>query len=304
MVLLAKDHGERVGLLKQYDLRYCFAHSPDGEELVLSDISFEREMLLNLVRDCLIVGAISLLLFFAISLLLSKWAIRPVEKAWIQQRQFVADASHELKTPLTVILTNAELLQRPQYGEEQKGTFTRNILTVSHQMKGLVEKLLELARVDAGAVKLSKVPLDLTGIISEAMLSFEVMFFEKGLSVTSDLAENVQVLGSEDHLRQMVEILLDNALKYSLPGETTVSLTGHGHHAVLRVSNPGQALSEEELRNIFKRFYRADSARSMNGSYGLGLPIAQGIVQEHGGKIKAQSAKEMTTFTVTIPLIK
>lgn len=303
LVELSMD-GEEFGKIKQYDLRYLCMPGPDGLRVVFGDTSVERSMLTNLVRDCLIIGAVSLVIFFFISMLLAKWAVKPVERSWTQQRQFVADASHELKTPLTVILTNAELLQSPEYDGEQKEGFTKSILTMSHQMRGLVESLLKLARVDAGQVSINKNRVDLRTVVDETVLSFEVMFFEKELTLKSELQEDMIVLGSESHLRQVVEILLDNALKYSLPGQTEVCLNKQGHQAVLTVSNPGDPIAQEDLENIFKRFYRVDTARSMNQSYGLGLSIAEGIVKDHNGKISAESKNGMNTFLVSIPLIK
>lgn len=295
---------EPVGKLEVHQLRYLRAPAPVGSKVVFSDTSFERSMMTNLVRDCLLIGAIALALFYAIIVLLAKWAIKPMERAWIQQKKFVADASHELKTPLTVILTNAELLQCEEYDPEQKRIFTQNVLTMGHQMKKLVERLLELAKVDTGVERREKKEVDLSAVTAEVVLSFEVSFFENGLLLNSEIEEGLTVLGVEDQLRQISEILLDNAIKYSKPGQTQIRLHRQGHHAVLMVSNPGESMSEEQLRDIFKRFYRADQARSRTGSFGLGLSIAHRIVQDHGGKIKAESENGMNTFTVSIPLIK
>ena len=147
------------------------------------------------MRTCGIIGGVSLLAFLFISVFLARWAVRPVEKAWDQQRQFVADASHELKTPLTVILTNAELLQTPGYGGADRAA--ESILTVARQMRGLVESLLELARVDNGAVKTALARLDLSRLVSDALLPFEPLYFERGLELESKIAEDIPVNGSE-----------------------------------------------------------------------------------------------------------
>lgn len=293
---------EQTGILSSYDLRYVRLRTPDGMKLVFDDISHETQMLNNLIQNCLLIGAGSLLIFFLISVLLARWAVKPMEQTWTQQRQFVADASHELKTPLTVILTNAELLQAQEYSPEQKESFARNILTMSQQMRGLTENLLELARVDAGCVHTKKETVDLSAILTNAVLSFEVMFFEKGLQLESAAEKDLPVWGSSSHLHQVITILLDNALKYSAPGITQVQLVRQGGNAVLKISNPGPAISREDLKNIFKRFYRMDSARSMNRSYGLGLSIAEAIVHDHKGKIKAESENGRNTFTVILPL--
>ena len=303
-VSLALEEEQQAGVLKEFDLRYCRIPSPGGQQIVFGDISMERSMMASLVRNCLLIGGAAFCVFFLISLLLARWAVKPVEQAWNQQRQFVADASHELKTPLTVILTNAELLRSEEYAPEQKDGFVRSILTMSQQMRGLVEMLLDLARVDAGQLRTEKSLVDLSQVVVDSLLPFEALFFENQMELAGDVAEKLFVWGSESHLCQVAEILLDNALKYSMPGKTTVSLRKQGHWAVLSVSNPGAPMSEEVLNNLFKRFYRADTARSMNRSYGLGLSIAQGIVMEHGGKISAESENGMNTFTVSIPMLK
>lgn len=292
------------GELPQYDLRYLRKPMPKGEEVVLGDTSAEHGVMVNLVQDCLLISGISLIAFFFISVALAHWAVKPVAQAWDEQRRFVADASHELKTPLTVIMTNAELLQSQEYSQEQKERFQSSIFAMSQQMRGLVEQLLNQARVDGGRVQAMKSPMNLSEAVSEAVLSFEAVFFEKGLELESEIEDGLRVIGSDCHLRQVTEILLDNAVKYSDPGTARVVLRRHGGAAVLSVSNPGPAISKQDLCNIFKRFYRIDEARSMNRSYGLGLSIAEKIVREHRGKIKAESENGTNTFTVSVPLIK
>lgn len=298
---LALVSQEEMGYLKTYRLRFQRVNRPFGQTVVFVDVSSQLDTLESLAKSCLAIGFLSLAVFFGLSVLLARWAIRPVETAWNQQRQFVADASHELKTPLTVILTNAELLQSPEYDETQKVQFISSILTMSAQMRGLVESLLELARVDNGTAKMAFSQSDFSALIQDALLPFEPVYFEKGLGLESEIAPEIQVQGSETHLRQVVEILLDNATKYSTPGGTVlVRLQRKGHQCLLSVANPGPAITREDLKNIFKRFYRVDKARTMNHSYGLGLSIAQTIVQQHGGKIWAESSQGINTFFVQL----
>ena len=290
---------EDTGILQEYRLRYHRRNTPFGQSVVFVDISSEMATMEALVKNCLLVGAVSFFLFLGLSLLLARWAVRPVEKAWNQQRQFVADASHELKTPLTVIMTNAELLQEADNGEGAQ--FTGSILAMARQMRGLVEGLLDLARVDNGTAKMVFSSVDLSLLVEDGLLPFEPVFFEKGLGLESSVEPGLRVRGSESHLRQVLDILLDNAAKYCAPGGTvSVVLKKQGSHCVLSVSNPGEAMSREDLKNIFKRFYRIDKARAMNHSYGLGLSIAESIVKEHGGKIWAESRDGVNTFFVLV----
>ena len=300
----AKDSQQQTGILKNYNLRFSKRHGLFGEQLVFVDISGEMATMNSLVKTCLFIGILSFSVFLVLSMLLARWAIQPVETAWNQQRQFVADASHELKTPLTVIMTNAELLQDPHYDEAERMRFSGSILTMSHQMRGLVESLLELARVDNGAVKMSFTDLDLSELISDCLLPFEPLYFEQELPLVSDIEENLRVRGSHAHLKQVADILLDNAAKYSSgEGAVRVSLKRQGNSCLLSVAGPGTSISREDLTNIFKRFYRIDKARTRDGSYGLGLSIADSIIKEHGGRIWAESEGGVNTFFVQISLI-
>ena len=300
-VLAATD---QTGSIEEYGLRYQRVMTPMGHRIAFVDMSSERNTLNNLMKTCALIGTVSLVVFFLISLFLARWAIKPVEQAWAQQRQFVADASHELKTPLTVILTNAELLQGPDRDEEAKAQFSSSILTMAHQMRGLVESLLELARLDSGTAKADLSRLDFSALVAEAILPFEPLYFEQGLEIRSQIEEWITVHGNQSHLRQVTEILLDNAMKYSTsPALVELKLQRQGRRCLLSVSNPGQPISPEDLRNIFKRFYRVDKARSMNHSYGLGLSIAENIVAEHKGRIWAESKEGINTFFVELPIV-
>ena len=146
--------------------------------------------------------------------------------------------------------------------------------------------------------------LDLSQLTADSLLPFEPVFFEKDLLLESNLESGLFVKGSEEHLHQVVDILLDNAAKYSAPGGTVrVALKRQGSGCLLSVSNPGEEIGKEDLKNIFKRFYRIDKARAMNHSYGLGLAIADSVVKEHGGKIWAESEKGVNTFFVQLPAL-
>ena len=303
LVSKAEADGRNVGMLKQYDLRYMKMETPMGRQLIFADVSSELNAMRTLVKNCILIGVGSFLVFLVLILLLARWAIRPVEKAWQQQRQFVADASHELKTPLTVILTNAELLQSPEYDQDAHAQFSRSILAMSRQMRGLVENLLDLARLDAGVVREGVQRLDLSKLVSDAVLPFEAVYFERGLALTTQVEEGLALRGEGQRLRQVVEILLDNAQKYTQPGgQVALSLVRQRNRAVLTVSNPGEPIPPQECKDIFKRFYRGDKARSMNGSYGLGLAIARDIVMQHRGKIWAESREGTNFFFVSLPL--
>ena len=292
----------RLGVLEEYNLRYYRSDAPMSRFLVFADISSERATLDGLRRTCLLIGGLSFLAFLWVSVLLSKWAVRPVERAWQQQRQFVAAASHELKTPLTVIMTNAELLQ-DEADEARRSTFSSSILTMSRQMRALIEQMLELARTDSAESHLVLRPVDLSGLTARSLLPFEPLFFEQGLTLISQVDEGITVSGDEEALRRVLEILLDNAQKYSSPGgETQVTLHRRGrNHCALTVANQGEPIPPEARRQIFQRFYRADPARSRNGSFGLGLSIARSLTELQGGAFRLDIDGDLFKAVVSFP---
>ena len=299
----AEERNTETGILMHRGLRFL-RHGGRGTQYAFLDISRQIETMNRLNLSCACIFVAGVLGCFLISLLLTRWAVRPVEQAWEQQRQFVADASHELKTPLTVILTNAELLDSEEYDQPSKERFASSILTMARQMRGLVEELLDQARVDSGTDKTERVSLNYSRLVSDAVLPFEPVYFEEGRELRSSVEPEIMLTGSPEHLRRVVEILLDNGCKYSTPGGTVeLSLSRQGRvNCLLTIRSPGETMTEQQCRDIFKRFYRGDETRSMNRSYGLGLSIAQGIVERHRGKIWAQSRDGVNTFFVSLPL--
>ena len=291
-----------TGELEEHGLRYLKSVSPRGYTIVFSDTTTESTTLKHLFYSCLAIFLVAMILFLGISILLSHWVIKPVATAWDQQRQFVADASHELKTPLAVIMANAELMQNDDTSEEDRKSYSGNILGVTYQIRSLVENMLEMARVDNGAVKMNFDIVDFSQLVSDAALSFQLLYEEKGMGLRCAVPDGISINGSEQHLYQVLDVLLDNALKYSAPGSmVSVNLVSNGKNCLLSVSSFGEPISKEDLKNIFKRFYRADKARVMNGSYGLGLSIAESIVEAHKGKIWAESENGYNIFFVQLP---
>lgn len=304
LVAQAQSAALPTGVLEEYGLRFLRLTMRQQGCIVFADISSEQATLSGLARTHLFLGAAAFVVFLLISVLLSRWAVKPVEKAWQQQKQFVADASHELKTPLTVITANAELLQEQGYTPQERARFSAGILTMSQQMRSLVEQLLELARADSGQSARPLAPVALSTLAEQALLPFEPLFFERALTLERDIAPDLTVSGDEDELAHMLAILLDNAGKYAdCPGFVRVTLERRGRRTCrLTVANTGAAIPKEECAHIFKRFYRADSARHRDGSFGLGLPIAEAIVKRHHGRIWAESEGGWNRFCVELPL--
>ena len=302
---LAQDTDE--GTLSSLDLRYLKADRPDGTHIAFVQQSWETDSLLSLVGTSLLVGAGGLVCFFFISLFLSSLALRPAEKAWEQQRQFMADASHELRTPITVILTNSGiLLSHPEDTVGKQSKWVEYIQAEAQRMKGLVEDLLFLARNDAPR---AFVPMDQSIAFSElvlgCLLPFESVAFEAGVALDSEIAPGLALTGSEDQLRRLVVILLDNACKYAgKSGAVKLRLARAQNGILLTVRNTGEPIPAEHLPHLFERFYRTDSDRARaSGGFGLGLAIAKSIVDAHHGTISvASDAQAGTVFTVFLPV--
>jgi len=279
------------GTLSCQDLRYYRS----GSTVAFADVTGERELIRGIRNGWLMSLSIIFVAFFLVSLILSYVMTRPTEKAWKQQRQFIADASHELKTPLSVIMANAELLQT---GDGNK--LSENILTMSYQMRSLVERMLEMARVDS--VKAKRQPLDFSQLVSDAALSVQLLYEEKDRPLTADIPEDIWIRGNEQQLYQLMDVLLDNALKYSEgPGAVEICLKQQRKGCLLTVTSPGEPLTRQQQKDVFKRFYRVDPARSRCGSYGLGLAIAAEITANHRGTIRAQGKDGHNTFLVALP---
>ena len=292
------------GTVSGYHLRYLRQDNGLYEKLAFVDMSMEQAVLRKMMGSYLVIALAALALLLGVSILLSHWATRPVEKAWKQQRQFLSDASHELKTPLTVILSNAELLEQAEL-PDKPSRWTDNILSEAGRMRSLVEEMLTLARADNMVRTAVMAEVSLSDVAADCALAFEPVAFEAGKPLEYQITDGTLVLGDGDKLRQLISILLDNAIKYGADGGTiTLSLQKTDRQAKLTVSNPGDPIPPEQLGRLFERFYRADDSRGEKSGFGLGLPIAQTIAAEHKGALRAESDAVSTRFIYTMPLKK
>lgn len=225
-----------------------------------------------------------------------------LDAAFAQQKQFTADAAHELRTPLAVLISETQTaLARQRSAAEYRDTVAA-CLDTAQQMRRLTESLLELARFDAGQERLHRTPLDLAETIRTCLERLHPLAEEYGIRVHCRL-DSVQVIGDADRLSQVVTNLLSNAIYYNQPkGEIHLRTFAENGAAIFSVADTGQGISAEDLPHLFKRFYRADKARSAAaGRSGLGLAICQAIIDAHGGAIEVQSRPGVgTTFTVRL----
>lgn len=260
-----------------------------------------------------VVEIAALAVFLVISLFFSRWALRPVARAWTQQRRFVADASHDLKTPLTVILANTSIaLEHPERSVASQSQWLESTQHEAEAMQGLVGDLLTLAKIDeeeaaaqSGAARPALEEVDLSDVIEGEVLQFESVAFERGVKLGSQVEPGIKLRGNEQRLRRLAGTLIDNACKYvDDGGAVDVALSRAGKQAKLEVRNTGAPISPEDLPHVFDRFYRAGKARTGGvGGHGLGLAIARAIAEEHGGTLTASSTQaEGAAFTATLPL--
>jgi signal transduction histidine kinase len=295
-----KEHA----VIADMGLLFVIGTSPGGEiSIAFADMSAEQNGMSRLIINSLIIGALGLVALFFVSIFLARLAVKPVESAFRVQQQFIADASHELKTPLTVIMANTGvLMSHPNTKVSEHMNWLENTQSEAVRMRGLVENMLELAKGDFARDNLILSAVNLSDISTNSLLSFEPVAFEKNVSLTSDIEPCIEIKGNGEKLSRLFAILLDNAIKYAESGgSVAVTIRQTGTHVTLAVRNTGAVIPQAQLSRVFDRFYRVDEARVSEGggSFGLGLSIARQIVQEHGAKIWVESGEsDGTVFTV------
>ncbi len=267
--------------------------------VAFKDNTIINESAMTLFRYTLIFGMFALVIFFFLSIFLARKIVNPLEENYYKQKQFVSDAGHELKTPVSVVSANAELLSR-EIGENQ---WLQNILYENERMGMLVAQLLQLARTESVTPQMERI--DFSRLVAGEALPFESVAFERGLTLNSKVCGNITVEGNATQLKQIVSILLDNAIRHSKDGgEVYLSLTKERSFVRLSVINKGDEIPPEQRECIFERFYRADPARnSADNHYGLGLAIAKAIVEGHKGSIHALCYDGFVEFKVQIPVV-
>ena len=286
------------------DLEISFLKKTTSNGFMISFLS--REHLSEIIRENISQGAIAgfifLLVFWAISIRLATMAVKPVEKAWEQQKQFLADASHDLKTPLTVILANNNIIasHKDQTIESQM-KWIESTSEEAGRMSDLVNKMLELAKSEATKDELRIGEIDLSELVENAILQFEVVAFEKNISIESGIQPNMIVRTHPSTFSKVLEILFDNAIKYSEEnGKISIALYQSGKKIYFTINNRGETIKPEELPHLFERFYRTNKERNVGGQ-GLGLSIAKKKCDLLGCKLSVESNEDDgTTFTITL----
>ncbi|MBE6978131.1 MAG: HAMP domain-containing histidine kinase [Ruminococcaceae bacterium] len=304
---MAQQTRDKTGTFYEQGLRFYRMEDPKNISFAFLDVSKEISTMRTLVINCGLICIITLLMCLPVCWMLARAITKPVVTSMKQQQQFLADASHELKTPLTVILTNAELLQCDDFTFAEKEQFARDIHSVARQMRSLVEDMLHLARMEQSTPPEYMEPVCISDLAEECSMLFAPLYYESGRQLHFVADPELWIWGNPAKLQQLIDILLDNANKYSSPGSRVVLRLDRmgGNHCQLSVTSRGKPLSNQQSRDIFKRFYRVDASRTgsgSSGSYGLGLPIALQIAKEHRGKLWCVGKDGSNTFYAVFPL--
>ena len=275
------DDGAERGWISNY--RYKAFSTEMGYGVVFVDGSMSRSTLVQttMIAGFVLLGCAALVLILIF--LLSKKAVKPIAESYEKQKQFVTDANHELKTPLTLILANLDIAE----AELGKNEWLDDIRAEGHRMTELVNQLVALSRMDEEGQSMNITEVALGELVADTVLEFELLAKEQGKALTASVDKEITYLGDEALLHRLVGILMDNAIKYCDQGGEINVMLHRGRRIVLTVENTYAAVCELELNRLFDRFYRADKARKFTGGYGVGLSMAKAIIEKHKGEITA-----------------
>lgn len=295
--IISNKKSKKTYIGNLYSNKYSY-HYSINKSIIIIDNSSTNNHLTNILIFSIIIFIALEIIIFIVSKLITNWIIKPVINSFNKQKQFIADASHELKTPLAVIMASSESLENDM--NEKK--WLNNIQNESERMNKLITSLLDLAKLDSDEVKREYQKNNLSKIIEKSVLIFESITFEKGINLDYSIDKDIYFNSNSDDIKEVMSILLDNATKHcSKNGKIEVKLKNSKNDIVVIVSNTGDPIPKGEEEKIFERFYRVDKARNRKENrYGLGLSIAKKIVENHNGNIIAYSNNGLTTFKITL----
>lgn len=279
--------------------RYNIIHKENLNIIIFVNDSFTHTANGNLIKISIFIGVIIFLILFILIVIISGYVVKPVADSIERQKRFISDASHELKTPITVISATIDIIMK----KRGKDCWTECIKEQAVKMQSLVQELLDLSRLLETNMASSEFKVcNISNTINNSLLYFESLFFESGKILCQDVEDNIEIICDENKIIRLIDILLDNAMKYSDDkSEIKFSLKKVGDNAVIQCSNPCSDFSASDTSKLFERFFRSENDRiHEQEGFGLGLAIAQAITELHGGKITADYKNNIITFTITL----
>lgn len=293
--IISKNNSSKVNVPNLYFNKYAYSYNY-GESITIIDIENIKSELLSRLKISILIFIILEALIIFISKKITNWIITPVLDSFERQKQFIEDASHELKTPLAVIMASSDAL----YNNPKEKKWLNNIKSESDRMNNLIKNLLTLAKLEDDNKDIIKSNLNLSKLVLFQALTYESLMFEQNLNLETLIDDDIHFKCNEEEIKELLSILIDNAIKHSFKNENIkVSLKETKNSVILRVENKGKEIPKGEEEKIFERFYRLDKSRNRNENrYGLGLAIAKKIAQNNNANITAKSENNLTTFEV------
>lgn len=279
------------------NFRYGVLSMHTGETMYLFvDCFVELESFNNFLLASIVIGSVGVAVVFVLVFIFSGRIMKPVAESYRKQKQFITDAGHEIKTPLTVIGANTELIEMLS-GESE---WTKGIKEQIERLKNLTGKLIFLAKTEE-QTNISMFEFSLTDAVRETIQSFAAVAASRNISLTTDIQNDLCYIGNEEMIRQLVSLLTDNALKYTDGDTVAVTLRAENGKRILETRNRASYMRDGSLNGVFERFARGDSSRnSQTGGQGIGLSVSKAIVEAHKGKIKGECRSGIVTFTVIL----
>ena len=291
--IISDNDKDNIKIGNLYFNKYSYSYKYNESIVILNSASINKKLTSLLLSSILIFICIDILIYI-ISKNITKWIIKPAKEAFDKQRDFIADASHELKTPLAVIMASSDEIE--SNGENSK--YIENIKFESEKMNNLIKNMLELSKLESGVLKSTYKEENLSKIVLKICSTFEAIAYEKQINIITNIKDDIYLNCSKEDIEKVISIIIDNAIKHSYKNkDINVNLYSHKNNISIEIINIGDGIKKEDENKIFERFYRSDKSRNREDNrYGLGLAIAKNIVLNHNGIIKAYTKDEKTIF--------
>ena len=284
----------KKGVNNLYISKYAYSINKEKNTMYIIDISSTNNKLRSDLIISIIILFISEIIIVILTKIITDWITKPVEESFNKQKEFITDASHELKTPLAVITSNIDMIE----GKKEDKKWIDNIKNESDRMNKLIINLLDLAKLENdNNITLSTI--NLSKVLEKTILPFEGIMYEKNIKLTYNIDDNIEYLCNEEQIKELIVILIDNAIKHS-KGKVIANLKKEKKNIILEITNNGDPIPKGEEEKIFERFYKVDKSRNRkDNNYGIGLAIAKSITEKNNGEIKAESNNGFTSFKIT-----